>query len=783
MKQILPIIQANLRKGISQAISLLVFALIAALLMNIGLLMMSGYGDFFDQRTEALHAPHYALVEEERLFSQSQLDYLKNYPGVTEVEHESVISFQASINYSSGKMPSFFIFLDASKTRAMNDLTLVEGKSPSSNNDICLPLMFKSGGGYQLGNSFSLDVGNQKITYTICGFTEEIMFGSPNNSIHQVYLSKAGHAALADRMPNSECVVIRARLQNPSDSDVLYHDCIKEFFFKTNIEEADSVYAQSLDWSIVKMVRTMISNITSIILTVFAALIVLISLLVIRFRIHNSIEEGMTNTGALKAVGYTGQQLLWAIVLQFSGIVLIGVMFGIAVSYALVPLVSHVLELQTALQWQQGFNPFSSGLTLVSILMTVFIVTWLSARRIRNLQPLAALRQGLSTHSFKKNHLPLDRSVGALSLLLAVKSAFQTKGQMVMIFIIVTVVGFAATAGLSVYINLGVHPESFAKLLGGEVPDAILVVADPNDMDEIRQSVKESEEIRKTFFYQDTNVMIGDLRVSNIIAEDFSLFEGALLYEGRYPKHANEICVSGYLAERENIGINDTIKVSLGDKTEEYLVVGFIQTMMNGGLGCTMTIPGYQLVQPDYRPRSIYVYLVDNAKTEVFLESIADKHAKELNSTINMKELMDAQLGIYGDIFFAVAVVFVVVTILVIILVLYLMLKTVILRQRRQLGIQKAMGFTTFQLMNQFTLYYIPVIALGVVAGGLLGVLGFNSLFVALTRNMGLMTASMPPSVELTILMCLGLVLLAYVFAMLISWRIRKVSAYSLISE
>ena len=783
MKQILPIIQANLRKGMSQAVSLLVFALIAALLMNLGLLMMLGYGNYFDQRAEALHAPHYALMEEERLFSQSQLDYLNTHPDVTEVEHESVISFLSNINYSNGKMPSFFIFLDSSKTRTMNGLRVIEGKPPLSSGDICLPFMFKTGGGYQLGDNIDLEVGSQKITYTICGFTEEIMFGSPNNQIYQVYISNEGYTDLADKMPGSEAVIIRVRMQNPADSDLLYHDCIKQFFFKTNISEADSVYVQSLSWNSVKMVRTMMSNITSIILTVFAALIVLISLLVIRFRIRNSIEEGITNTGALKAVGYTGQQLLWAIVLQFSGIVLIGVIIGIGLSYALLPFVSHVLELQTALQWQQGFDPLCSGLTFVSILLAVFFVTWLSARKIRSLQPLTALRQGLSTHSFKKNHLPLDRSYGPLSLLLAIKSAIQAKGQMVMIFIIVTVVGFAATAALSIYVNLGVHSETFALLIGGELPDALLIVADPDDMDDIRQFIEESGEARKEFPYQDVNVMINDLRVPSIVAEDFSLFEGILLYEGRYPKHDNEICVSGYLVEREGIRINDTIKVSLGDKTAEYLVVGFIQTMNNGGLNCAMTIPGYRHIQPDYLPRELYVYLTDNSRTEEFLELLSGEYAEKLSSTINVKEVMDAQLGIYGTIFFAVAVVFLVVTILVIILVLYLMLKTVILRQQRLLGIQKAMGFTTLQLMNQFSLYYIPIIALGVVAGGLLGIFGFNSLFIALTRSMGLMTASMPPSIDLTVLMCFGLVLLAYVFAMLISWRIRKISAYALITE
>jgi len=57
------LIIANLRKATGQAVSLLAFALISALLLNLGLLLMIGFGDFFDQRSEALHAPHYALLK------------------------------------------------------------------------------------------------------------------------------------------------------------------------------------------------------------------------------------------------------------------------------------------------------------------------------------------------------------------------------------------------------------------------------------------------------------------------------------------------------------------------------------------------------------------------------------------------------------------------------------------------------------------------------------------------------------------------------------------------
>jgi len=387
------------------------------------------------------------------------------------------------------------------------------------------------------------------------------------------------------------------------------------------------------------------------------------------------------------------------------------------------------------------------------------------------------------THSFKRNHFALDRSKGPLSLLLALKSSVQSKGQMIMIFIIVTAITFMAVAGISVYDNIGLHPETFSKLISGEVPDAAFAVRDPDDAQTVYDYLKKDSDVRKVLYYDGIIVIIGDMEIVNIVVDDCGLLEGAMLYEGRYPKHNNEIAVTGSLAQREGKSIGDTVKVTAAGKTDEYLIVGITQLMNNGGYSCVMTAAGMKRIQPDYRPSFIYVYLDDNTKTNDLIKNVEKQHGEALTNAVNIQELMETQLSSFGVIFSAVAAAIVAVTVLVIVMVLYLMLKTVILRRRRELGIQKALGFTTFQLMNQFALHFVPVITLGVVAGGLAGVFGFNSLFLITVRGMGIMTASLPAPIDMTIALCVGLVLIAYLFAMLIASRIRRISAYALVSE
>ena len=786
MNIILHITIANLRRGRSQALILLVFTIIAALLLNLSLLLMLRFGDFFDRRSEILNAPHYVLLEEERFFSQAQMEYLERYPGVTEVETEVALALtRETVSYSSGKIIlTTFLFLNSDVPRNMNHLTLIEGSPPQTDNQICIPYMFKAGGGYDLGDSLTFTSLGTKLEFIICGFTEEIMFGSISNPVFQTYLSASGYYSLSSKIPLSNLAILRVRMQEPTDSTRLRVDFAKRFFFQEDAPDLGFAFVHSQDYDSVRLMRTMMSVIFSIVLVLFAASIVLVSLLVVRFMIHNAFEENMTNIGALKAVGYTGSQLLKATILQFCSVTVVGVVAGIALSYTVLTPISNLLKQQTALRWSQGFDLFYAAFTFGFISVSVLTVTWMSAKRVCKLHPLTALRHGIVTHSFKKNYFPLEHARGSLTWLLALKAALQSKGQMIMLVIIIAQLSFAVVASVSVYSNMVMRSDVFSKLFLGEAPDAIFYAIDSDHIQLVRDYVENSGETRNVFYYHGSlSVMVHDIQAINIVAEDYNLLEGSLLYDGRYPKHANEIAISGLLSQLTGKNIGETVRVICSDKSADYLVVGLIQFGSSGGLTSAMTFPGVWRVQYDYQPRQIYVYMTDNSNISDFVQEISERFETVLHSSLNMKEAVDAQIGVYGDIFRIQAIAIVAVTVIVVTLVISLTLRTAIMRSRRELGIQKALGFTTFQLMNRFTLYYIPATVLGVCIGYWGGIVGFNPIFVLLTQDMGIMTASMPAPVGLTIVTCSSLVLLTYVFSMLIAWRIRKFGAYTLMNK
>jgi putative ABC transport system permease protein len=140
-------------------------------------------------------------------------------------------------------------------------------------------------------------------------------------------------------------------------------------------------------------------------------------------------------------------------------------------------------------------------------------------------------------------------------------------------------------------------------------------------------------------------------------------------------------------------------------------------------------------------------------------------------------------MGIYSSIVCKVGVAMLVVTVLVVMLVLYFVINALVIRKKHELGIQKAVGFTTFQLMNQLSLGFLPPIITGILLGSLLGMTQTNALMSIAQRGMGVMRAHYIITPLWIALFGVAIVILSYLTSMLITYRIRKISAYQLVSE
>lgn len=241
----------------------------------------------------------------------------------------------------------------------------------------------------------------------------------------------------------------------------------------------------------------------------------------------------------------------------------------------------------------------------------------------------------------------------------------------------------------------------------------------------------------------------------------------------------SEIVLDTPLLSNIGKGIGDWVTVRSGEVYHDFIVTGIVQGQAQG----MMNLEAVRKVLPDYNPRTFYVNLTTGTNIDSFIESMEATEGEILVGILIFQEELDRITEEMGGVFASVNTAILVAVVFVVVLVLFLVVKTMIIRRRRELGIQKALGFTTLQLMNQMALGITPTIIIGALLGAISGYLAFNPVFVMIMSGAGIAQADLPVPISWIVILSTSLALLAYAMTMLISWRIRKISAYALVTE
>jgi len=769
---------ANIRRSKSATASLFTFILVAALLLNIGLMVITQINTFFDSKAEQLKDPHAIIMMDYASYNSSYGEFITKYPGVTESETEEIIKMDtAKFNFGDSELANSIAIFNADDHRNIGALKLVEKLNTSSANDIFIPYIFKTNGGYELGEDFTITYLNKDYDFRISGFFETTMMGTTNIGIMKFMLPEISYQKLADELDKqTEGWFISAVMEDETQSTKLLNDFIKEFPQST----IGDIW--TLDIEMVKSVSTLTINIIAMILVAFAAIIVLVSLIVIKYRVSNSIEDGMTNIGVLKAIGYTSRQILSSIILQFVLIAFSASVVGVALSYCLMPIIGSIISSLSGLIWYQGFNMIINLANIFIVTFCVVIVALISAFRVRKIQPIMALRGGIQTHSFRKNYFPLENMGGGLHFLLAIKSMLSNVKQNIMILLIIIALTFASVFSVVLYYNIASDKTAFVNLFGIEPANVMISVKPGADTTELLSHIKQMDQVSKVNIFDLITTKIDNQTVYTNVTDNYNRLENNIVYEGRQPKYGNEISISWVVSDQINKGIGDTVEVEYGTETVSFLVTGLSQSIGNLGQIAALTMDGIQQLHSDYKGTTLYVYL-DGISNQNFIEKVHEQYGDYIVETLDIDENVESQTGMYTAAVFAVMIMVLTITILVVVMILYLVIKTMIIKRKKEFGVMKAIGYSTIQLMHQISISFVPVIITGVAIGGVLGYFYTNPMLSVLLSSAGVKRLDFIVHLPIILMLCVGILILAYIISMFVSLKIKKVSAYGLISE
>ena len=770
--------RSNLRMAKGQTAAIIVLIFLGALMLNLWLVLSMDYKQNFDRCHDRLNAEHvtFAIDGDSREIQDFVKAAIEEDERTAEYFLASVMHMVGIFEYNGGEMNTELIFMEkeAALSRPVGKIEIVEDSSYTSG--VYMPYLYKSDN-IDIGKKIDISIGNQKMSYTVCGFFNSAMTGSHNCGMCGILLTEDCYQELKDAgcAPLSTLCSIRLNDKTESvDYDAMLKDAVSARFAAAR--------TVSNTYDMVSRSRYISQMICSAIMSAMAFLILLIALVVIASNIINYIQENMKNLGALKAVGYTSRQLVCSLLLQFTGISLAIAVAGAGLSYVLFPYVNEMMVSQTGIPYEIRFLPIQFFLTLGVLGGAVSFVVWMSSRKIRKVEPIVALRQGILTHSFKRNHIPLEKTRVRLNAALALKTTLSGMKHNVTICITMLVLSLVAVFSGVMIENMIADMTPFLNMIVGEIADSCInVEADAEE--KFLAKVNGDERVLKAYLYNSVQMLhVGGDVLMVTITDDFSEVNNQdVMIEGRFPKYDNEMAIAAKYAKERELEIGDEIWLTVDGREGGYIVSGFVQITNIHGKDCLITREGYERLG-ELQNLSYYLNLAEGTDIGAFNTEITEYLKGKVNATIDIAATIEGTASVYVSLMKMIVFAVLVLSVVVITFVLYLLVRTMISNKKRDYGILKALGFTTGQLILQTAFSFMPAVILSTVIGVIVSSVVINPLAAVFLGDIGIVKCTFTVPVGYNILAGVGMILAAFVIACLLSVKIKKITPRALLA-
>lgn len=769
--------RSQLRGAKGQAAAIVVLMFLAAFMLNLWLMLLTDYKQNFDRCHDRLHAEHVVFAADEDSEEMRQLltQTTKRDKRTDEVFLDEAMHMVGVFEYNGGEMTTELVILNR-KTAALRRIGKVEILEEGDvKSGVYMPILYKSEN-IAVGKTVTITIGSKKMEYPVCGFFNSVMAGSHNCNMCQLLLTEDAYETLRQDGSVPKATLCSVRIKEKEDSEA-YESMLKNAISlkKPGVRTVSNSYA------LVSASRYISQMICSGILSAMAFFILLIALVVMASNILNYIQENMKNLGVLKASGYTGRQLFYSLLLQFLGISMGSLAAGIAASYLAFPYLNDMMVSQTGIPYEICFLPLPFFASLMILGGAVWFVVWLSSRHMRKTEPITALRQGIFTHNFKRNHVPLAQTKLPVSFALALKTTLSGVKYNVTVCITMLVLSLVVVFSGVMVRNAIADTTPFLDLIAGETADSCIDVNERIEKDFL-QKIKKDKRVEKAYLYSSTEVQhVGGLGLVATICDDFSKVNNrSVVFEGRFPKYDNELAVAAKYAKERGIEIGQEMTITANGKEAAYLVTGFTQLSNYLGKDCLMTREGYEQLGK-LQNVSYYLNISEQTDIDAFYADIKRKFAQDVNATINIQDVIKSSTSVYTSLITVIVVAILLISVVVIAFVLFFLVRIMLGNKKREYGILKACGFTSGQLILQTALSFLPAMAVSTVVGLMVSSMVINPLTALFLGSIGVVKCTFIVPVGFVAAAGAGLLLLAFLIACLLSLKIKKIAPKELI--
>ena len=792
---IIKLIRSNIRYKKGSFKGIMILMMIIALSVSVIVSLKRNFPNSIESTYDRKYDANITLNIRSEFLTDEMVEELKDNPLVGDVSViDALCPYRCT--YSNGKNESFdtrFIAQNDTIDSIWNeDMTDIVTEVPKlSKGEVYLSRVLKDYDNLKIGDKMTVYFEGASYEFTIKGFVEEPACGSSFISLKVSFISQEDFDEIADNRK-------KALADDPEISLDLYKivyitkadDCdLTDNKFAQEINKTSDIesYAQGvLTRSESLYYHGLMPDIILNIFLSFVIILVIIVFVVMSNSISSSIEMNYTDLGILKAQGFDSSRLKLVFLGQYMLAEIIGIVLGFILSVPVVIYLPRAFESIVGIKIVGGVAVGASLLILLGVLIISALYIMLISKRVGTISPIRAISGG-KCEVFFDSRLTLPIKGRALSPSLAFRQ-FTSGGKRyvasiliasLLVFFLMTMTGMTdAVSSENAQRAMGATSESITISVDTEERSPENTEYVRNQFESIEDIIREYSDIEERYGFEGTYMVLNGEKLYCRMADDEEVFT---VTKGRAPLYENEIVVSQIYAEDMGYNIGDVLEVSYRGRKKNCVISGFITDSTDAGRFFGMNSEAAAYFIDDFVVQYVGYKLSDPEKAE----EIKDKIESELSGDIFISVYSEdgsAPRLITMIAYSIKAVIYVISVIFALVVVSMICTKTFV-REKIDIGIYKALGFTSRNLRLQFAVRFLIVAFFGIIIGTTLSLTLSEKLLSYMLRSMGIVNFVIDYRFITVFLPIAAVALCYFLFAYMAAGKTKRVEVRSLITE
>lgn len=561
--------------------------------------------------------------------------------------------------------------------------------------------------------------GGIEMTFEIAGKLKDAIFGS----------KFMGNARFLMNREDYETFLASEELQHLYAGQLAYIETSNAKQFEESVSDVKGIVFNRP----VSMLRIayIMDMIVAGVLVVLSACLILVAFVVLKFTITFTLQEEFREIGVMKAIGIKNNRIRGIYVIKYLVLSVVGALIGFLASVPFGNMMLNAVSENMVLG-----NDNAIVMNVVSTVVVIFVIVGYAyhcTKKLKKYSPIDAIRNGQTGERFKKKSAyRIGKSKLKTTSYMAVNDVVSSPKRYITMML-----AFAICSLLVLLIVNTAETMQSDKLAYtfGKVSDAYIGDGD-RLMADMHGKGKES-------FYKRINefeTLLAEHGIDAVVSIETQFnckveFNGEVhkvscqqgintkttdyVYsEGTAPSNAHEIAITKQISNITGAKIGDTVKITISDRTEEYIVTAYFQTMNQLGelirihedvetnAGESSTMMAYQVDFTDHP-----------SEKEIRRRIELMKDIFEVDTVMDAAEYTAECIGVV-DIMEGVEYLLLAITLIVVVLVTILMERSFISDEKGEIAILKSIGFSDKQIIKwhakRFAIVGIASVAIAV---------------------------------------------------------------------